>query len=427
MTKAGRIAGSKLLTLSVCVFLLSGCSPDGQGSATGSLQGELAELQASVKRIETKLDSLGGSSAADSQALLERAGAEFEAGNDDAGYTFLAAALVSSPASPKALDMLEARARRAVEEMTWEDAASRVSLYGQAIRTAMSEGGSVEETDALLIRERRFLDLSDKLGESPIVQAPASSASLAKRVAELEGAAQKGGSEIDLRGLVIRAERLQDQAIEAMLEAEGEEFVRLVAETETLLAHLRGQLEVHTASRLQEDADRKTREVLGEVGSLLDEVARVRKEKESGKQGAKTWQVLGSQLVEAELLLGGVNPLSSATMRRESQEMENRLGRESVAVRASQQSAYNDWAVTQIRVAILEFKAGKGLADDDEVKFMAALSKTLGPIEPQHLHPAVSILYGEIYQKLISELDEDQKLTVTEEIERADKKSLLSF
>jgi len=392
-----------------------------------SFRTELSEVLMLLKRnLETLPDDH------DVDTMLDRAEAALSKKDEDRALAFLNSALAKRPGNQRALDMLLKRAEAGLDEREpekWSEAAGHLAIYSQAISVARADARSVAEIDALLAREDRVTALADRLAQLPDAIKGTNTQVDGKELEKLLALEQDAKSDTQLRELIIRSERLRDAIITDSVDSPGEESDRRLAAVDSLIDKLSGDLEVLTASRLQKDADQKTRAILQEVDSTRKAVAEIR-EKKFGKDGHKTtasWQDLGEQLVKAELLLGGASPLSSPTVRAEVQEMSSRLGKESVAVRAGQQSAYNDWAIAQIKVAISEYEKGKGYFNDSEEQFIAALTNSLGKVEPRHLHPAVSALYGEVFQKLLSELDQRQKLRATEGVESTEKRSLLEF
>ena len=438
-----RVAGGLLL---YTVFALAGCG----GGSTLDLppaEGEPVEGDTVIEeprepgdsgafpglsRLEAKQDRLLQSIAApDTRALLDRAATALREGNDDVGYAFLAAAAGGAPGDSAVLDLLHSRAAESVDGIETDggagtdEAATRLGVLGEAIRAGFVAARSPEEVERLLEREAEAAALADRL--AAVRPKTLESEPVADRLVEVRRLADDATGETDLRIVILRAERLRDDAVARMLDDPGGQADRNLSETETLLSDLGTRLEKLSISALRAEADSQTERVLADVRGILDGVSKGREAKLNDGVAEPSWQSLGDRLVEAELLAGGVHPLSSESLRREAQETLSRLRKEAVAVRAGQQSAYNDWAVDRIKEAIEDYNAGVGLFNDDEGRFASALGNRLGPIEPRHLHPAVSTLYGEIYQKLISELDEKQKVRATEAVERKAKRALEEF
>ena len=413
-----------------------GCSSKEEPEETKLLQQILDDLHGYVEasdRSYTLTQNGDKGPSGEMARMLERAQAAQRSGDLDTAYVYLAAVLTRSPSNHQALDLLRESASGGIEgaeetgaENALEDATTRVAVLNQAIRSALPAASTVDEIESLLEREKHATALRDRL--LLIRPSPAEASPLASRIAELALEAEEpGAGETDTRVLLLRAERLRDEAVDRVIDEPGGQADRNLSEAETLLASLNSGLEAFQVHALRAGADRQTERVLTEVVAILDEVFTERSRIRGGTSDQGLWQPLGEKLVEAEILVKGVSALSSEPLRRRAQEVISRLQKESVAVGAEQQSAYNAWAILQIKQAVLAYGEGKGWFNDSEAVFFATLQTQLGPIEPQYLHPAVSTLFGETYHKLISELPLEDKVKATEKIEKSHKRSLDSF
>ena len=109
-------------------------------------------------------------------------------------------------------------------------------------------------------------------------------------------------------------------------------------------------------------------------------------------------------------------------------DVQRRIGQEVAATRLEQEKQYNLWALAVLRGVQNDYHAkGKGWFNDDERIFQALLSENWAKIDSRILHPAVAMLYQEIYGTITSELDRTEKINVAGKVERAARLSLEAF
>jgi hypothetical protein len=85
---------------------------------------------------------------------------------------------------------------------------------------------------------------------------------------------------------------------------------------------------------------------------------------------------------------------------------------------------YNLRALQALRVANNEYNSNTTFYNDDEEKLQQMLVRQLGPIDPKLLDAPTLVIYNEILNKTMEQLNIDQKLAVIEEIAGVEKMKL---
>ena len=387
----------------------------------------LAEVQANVEQILVTLKPR------DLAPLREKAEQAFNAGKDDVAFAYVAAIVASDPADQEMLQLLEAQTQKAVANASdggaekLAEAESRLALYGELIKSAMASSRSVNDVQRLLEAEQRLLSLAEKISDKRSDAVDDSIAQIEKQIADLKQQATQANSEVAVRELSLKVQRTLDTVFDTLSEAEHVQSTdALVARLQEIDAQLQTKLETTNVNVMREVADRQTNDVIKRLTAILGEVETQRKSK-IAKSTKVTWQSLGRKLVRAELIASGAHPMASSPIQERVATAMTKLRRASVAIRAAQQSSYNDWAIGQIKLAVKNYQDNKGTFNDDEAKFLKTIRSELGSINPQYLHPAVSTLFSEVHQKLISELSLAQQIQATEAVEATSKRSLEEF
>lgn len=410
--------------LAFCVSLLSGC---GGGNDRAS---ELAEIRAQMQTLSRAVEP------DDMEPLHAKVRESLSSGDDDRAFAYLAAIIANDPSNSDILKTLQTETTKtivAIEQADTESLASaesRLAVFEEVIRAAMSSASSVDQVDQLLQAEEAASKLRARFVAVMQKQANVEISNELHQVDEIAASDVERMSDTEARKLIRRSDRLLERIVDSSVGAESEaDFDEPIAKLQGLQSRLDRRLEELSLSALQRTADSQTNEVLSKLENLLRKAREDVRRKRQGKSGTEDllWQDIGRDLVEAELVATGIHPMASPDLQARASKSITELRKESVAVRAEQQASYNDWAISKIKTAISKYRGAKGWTNDDEEKFMETVREELGPIEPQYLHPAVSTLFSEMYQKLISELSEQQKIAATEAVESAEKLSLESF
>ena len=409
------------------------------GCGDSAVSKQMAEQAKTLEEIQAKVDKvLVTLEPRDLAPLREKAKQAFNDGKDDVAFAYVAAIVASDPADQEMLQLLEAQTEKAVASAIdgdvekFAEAESRLALYGELIKSAMASGRSVKDVERLLDAEQRLISLAEKISDKRSGAVNASIAQIEKQIAQLKQEAAQATSEVEVRELSLKVQRTLDTMFDTLSDAEQSdaEHVQstdaLIARLQEIDTELQTKLETANVNVMREVADRQTNDVIKRMTAILGEVETQRKSK-MAKPTNVTWQSLGRKLVKAELIASGVHPMASSPIQERVSTAMTRLRRTSVAIRAAQQSSYNDWAIGQIKRAVKNYQDNKGTFNDDEAKFLKTIRSELGSINPQYLHPAVSTLFSEVHQKLISELSLAQQIQATEAVEATSKRSLEEF
>ena len=429
-----------------------GCVLFGLVAATGigcggdTTSDQLSQVEGRLKAVEERLNTLartaddsaelvrGIASAADvepvpgpsdrAKILSEAASGAFAEGDEDSGYAYLAAAAARDPSSPDVLSLLLERGKVAVEDGNADEADIRLATLRSVLDAGIVSAMDPATVDRLMATEKKLAELS----EQSATPASGTSPSLEERLATLETASSSDDEETQtetaLRVALATSERLVEEAIIASSEDQGSEADEVLARAETLRDQLGERLEVLHVHRLTAEADTQTRKAASQIKDVVSEVQRSL----DASPREATWEAMRTQLqTQSAGQLSRMHPLSSADATEEFAAAAQDLARLLAKVQAGQSRAYNQWAIDQLQTARDEYAEKQGFFNDDETAFRSILIETLGPIDTAVLHPAVGVLYGDLYQTILSELSVADKVRVTRGIEAKTKRGLADF
>ncbi len=171
-------------------------------------------------------------------------------------------------------------------------------------------------------------------------------------------------------------------------------------------------------------ADADAIEAVSRVDTILKDIDEKLKNPEDVK-----YQWCGERLVEAELLLNRIDRLCSQEIQEKARKFQEEIRKRALSYRVKQQQKYNVWAIKVLEDAM---KAHSGATPwywkNDRNKLKEIISDHLGEIDSQHLHPVTHALFTEMFQKVLSDLkDNDLKVEVTRNVEMKEKKGLSDF
>lgn len=408
--------------------------------------------------------------------LVTEAESAFQGGKDQFGIALLTAALNNDPDNGRAIEVYQTRLRqrfeKALDDQDWESAELQVAAYDATIHGAFRGAATKEDVQALVERQEQVARWEQQLSDerecflrqeiAAITQQTAAADettisnldarlrqlptqglddelvgelaalalhierrhqiarldSLKAQLAKLTAASanpKTGMSE--LRELRIQSEQLSAQIVEARVQ--GAEDIKLQAACQDLLTQLDQRLQVSALRQMQTIADADAKNAIDEARRKLDVLQQ--------KNKSESRQHFGETLAAAERLLLRIDRLCSTGIQDEAHGLLECIRAQVVILRTEQLREYNLWAIGVLEESIADYKKAKGILDDDEQAFMTALREKIGRIDPQHLHPVTHSLFAEMFQKLLSELDPDQKIAATRAVESAERRPLSDF
>jgi hypothetical protein len=223
----------------------------------------------------------------------------------------------------------------------------------------------------------------------------------------------------DLRELSVRGQHLRARALEAKLD--GAEITQVQAGCDELVAQLDQRLQIQSIRQMQHIADADARDDLSKVDGILQEI--------DSKYSGSTYQWCGERLVEAETRLNRIDKLCSQQVQEQCRKRQEDIRKRALKYRISQQKEYNLWAIGVLQEAIKgHSEATPWYWKNDREKLKTIISDRIGEIDPQHLHPVTHALFAEMFQKVLTDLkDNDLKVEVTRNVEQKPKKPISDF
>ena len=405
----------------------------------------------------------------DSASLLAAAKVAFAANDSEKAVAALSAMLAREPANSSALDLYRDRLHQqfenAISERDWELAQVQIAAYDSAIRAGLIACASADQVESLWRRQEELRSWASSLEEKIVVEAddiagkidgsqldalaglearlqdlPTARLTqrmlerlvdLSQRIAMRQNglntesrkdrlAKLRAQSEVanlgltTLRELQTEAETLHSEIVEA--EIRGGKDQELLTASRGLLGEIDRRLQIKSLHEMQAIADADAAQSLKQAKMLL----------ETGRASVKEekFQTAGEKLAEAELVLGAVDRLASVDVQLKARKLADEIRREAIAIRSQQERKYNLWAICQLEQSIADYKKAAGFFNDDEEAFKKILREKVGAIDTNHLHPATYALFTEMFQKLFSELSNEDRVEITHVIELAEKRRL---
>lgn len=404
-----------------------------------------------------------------SASLLAAAKTAFDANDSEKAVATLSAVLAREPSNPDALDLYRDRLHQqfdaANSERDWELAQVQIAAYDSAIRAGLVACASPDDVESLWRRQEELRSWASSLEKKVATEAndieakidgcqPDTLAGLETRLRELPTARltqdmlgrlvalaqriteRQNGLSTEIRRARLAKLRVRAESADLDLNALRE----LQTESETLYseiveADVRGHhdQELQTASRgLLSEVDRRLQiKSLHEMQAISDAdaahslkraVTLLETARASVKEGK--FQSAGEKLAEAELVLGAIDRLASVDAQLKARKLADEIRRDALATRSQQERKYNLWAICQLEQSIADYKKAAGIFNDDEEALKRILRDKVGAIDSNHLHPATYALFTEMFQKLFSELSNEDRVEITRVIELAEKRRL---
>lgn len=408
--------------------------------------------------------------------FVKIADAAFKEKDEDKGAAYLSAALVLEPANRAALDLFRERAhtrfRGAIRDKDWELAQIQLAGYDSTVRTGLkgaSERAAVEDLlarqrdagawevelrearDAAFVAETKAIDEElpkadaarlrewegrlkqvplDALGDKARDETKGVAARLLSRKRQVEKerldqalrqlAAECGKADLPLarlRELRAQAQHVHGQIVEAGLD--GAEVVKAQAACEGIVTQLDQRLQVLSIREMQQIADADAVNALDVVDKVFAEIEKNYKD--------WTYHHCGEKLAEAEAHLSRIDRLCSLEMQRKALDRQQKIRKDALYYRTHQQKKYNLWAIGVLEDAMAEYQKNKGYFKDDKDGLKKILAESLGEVDSQYLHPVTHALFTEMFQKILSDLNNDMKVEATRAVEEAEKRPISKY
>ena len=217
--------------------------------------------------------------------------------------------------------------------------------------------------------------------------------------------------------LRVQVQQVQSRLLEAKLN--GASVEKVAARCEELLLNLDQRLQVMSVRQMQEIADADAIKELQTAKGIFTKML--------NESTGNTWQWCGEQTAEAEQHVLRIDRLCSAEMQLQARHLLQKYRKDALESKAGQQRAYNRWAIGVLEDSMKQYKDAKGIFKDDKDRLKQILAEKVGEIDPANLHPVTLALFTEMYQKILSDLKDDQKVEVTRAVQEKMKKPLSDF
>lgn len=402
-------------------------------------------------------------------ALVAASTSAFERNDSESAIALLSAALSKRPNDPAALNLYRERLGEqfqvALKDMDWNQAQLQIAAYDSAIRAGLVACNSTRDVEELLRRKdalkpwnsalddkilAEIKSVKDAIGSAKAESLPglqqrlrdlptarASEAILQELLGISESIAQRNWA-LKANDLTARLKELRTQAespqldlqklreIQGKAEALNVEVIdsrsddpkagELLTQSRTFLGELDRRLQIQSLRETQSIADADAKQILDKATKIMATA--------NDLANAAKHQAAGEKLAEAELVLGSIDRLASLSIQKQVRKLSADIRGRAIAVRSRQERDYNLWAIEQLEKSIADYKKAVGYFRDDKEAFKKILREQVGVIDPQHLHPATYALFSEMFQKLFSELTNEERAEITKVIEETQKRRL---